>query len=331
MDARDRGTLEHRAIEQFVGKLYQQEGPVTDEMAEQMMMDILQPLFDEDGRNRPQEGLTQAGHRQIRRTMGRMSRIMAMHRNLSAFRAVGEEVNFTPQQILPLELENGEKVYLEGKIDRVDMLEMGSKRYARVIDYKSGNTTLNLEDVYYGLRLQLFLYLDAVLSMRQALPAGVFYQKLSQGAMRLDGARADESFEAKQNKKLSLSGFVLRDKAVVEKMCSDPEQLEQLLPLTPRRQGGKALAGEVTETSKKRTLTEKEFSILRRHTRRKLTELAGELLQGHAEVSPMHTSNVDACKYCKYSSVCGFEGAKNEGKMDNDEVLAYLRREDRDA
>lgn len=331
MDARDRGTLEHRAIEQFVGKLYQQEGPVTDEMAEQMMMDILQPLFDEDGRNRPQEGLTQAGHRQIRRTMGRMSRIMAMHRNLSAFRAVGEEVNFTPQQILPLELENGEKVYLEGKIDRVDMLEMGSKRYARVIDYKSGNTTLNLEDVYYGLRLQLFLYLDAVLSMRQALPAGVFYQKLSQGAMRLDGARADESFEAKQNKKLSLSGFVLRDKAVVEKMCSDPEQLEQLLPLTPRRQGGKALAGEVTETSKKRTLTEKEFSILRRHTRRKLTEMAGELLQGHAEVSPMHTSNVDACKYCKYSSVCGFEGAKNEGKMDNDEVLAYLRREDRDA
>ena len=112
-----------------------------------------------------------------------------MHRNLSAFRAVGEEVNFTPQQILPLELENGEKVYLEGKIDRVDMLEMGSKRYARVIDYKSGNTTLNLEDVYYGLRLQLFLYLDAVLSMRQALPAGVFYQKLSQGAMRLDGAK----------------------------------------------------------------------------------------------------------------------------------------------
>ena len=108
------------------------------------------------------------------------------------------------------------------------------------------------------------------------------------------------------------------------------EKIEQL-PLTPRRQGGKALAGEVTETSKKRTLTEKEFSILRRHTRRKLTELAGELLQGHAEVSPMHTTNVDACKYCKYSSVCGFEGAKNEGKMDNDEVLAYLRREDRDA
>lgn len=39
---------------------------------------------------------------------------------------MGEEVNFTPQQILPLELENGEKVYLEGKIDRVDMLEMAA-------------------------------------------------------------------------------------------------------------------------------------------------------------------------------------------------------------
>ena len=122
-------------------------------------------------------------------------------------------------------------------------------------------------------------------------------------------------------------------KATGCKVYMDPvdAQGSQLLPLTPRRQGGKALAGEVTETSKKRTLTEKEFSILRRHTRRKLTELAGELLQGHAEVSPMHTTNVDACKYCKYSSVCGFEGAKNEGKMDNDEVLAYLRREDRDA
>lgn len=37
-----------------------------------------------------------------------------------------------------LDLPSGEKVYLTGRIDRIDSLQMNGNTYVRVIDYKSG-------------------------------------------------------------------------------------------------------------------------------------------------------------------------------------------------
>ena len=124
-------------------------------------------------------------------------RLMALQKRLSRFRVSAEELAFTPADTAPLSLPSGERVYLEGKIDRVDVLNLHSDLYARVIDYKTGNTALGLDDVYFGLRLQLFLYLDAVLALRGAKPAGVFYQKLSEAPMRLAGGRIDEKLAAR--------------------------------------------------------------------------------------------------------------------------------------
>jgi ATP-dependent helicase/nuclease subunit B len=52
----------------------------------------------------------------------------------------------------------------------------------KIIDYKTGKTTLDLGQLYYGLQLQLMVYLNAVMECRQktdpgteVLPAGIFY------------------------------------------------------------------------------------------------------------------------------------------------------------
>ena len=57
----------------------------------------------------------------------------------------------------------------------------GGKTYFTVVDYKSRSQRLALHEVYYGLSLQLLVYLLAAetglqeLGVEQALPAGIFY------------------------------------------------------------------------------------------------------------------------------------------------------------
>lgn len=61
----------------------------------------------------------------------------------------------------PIQIELSQKymLYLEGRIDRVDILKQGDKLYMKIIDFKTGNKDISLKEVYYGLSLQLLVYM----------------------------------------------------------------------------------------------------------------------------------------------------------------------------
>ena len=50
------------------------------------------------------------------------------------------------------------KVYIEGKIDRLDVL---ANDRIKIIDYKTGQESFRVEEARGGYRLQLMLYLKA--------------------------------------------------------------------------------------------------------------------------------------------------------------------------
>ncbi len=63
----------------------------------------------------------------------------------------------------------------------MDLCETDDKVYVKIIDYKTGNTSLDLVALYYGLQLQLAVYLDAAVELEQKKhpgklvePAGYF-------------------------------------------------------------------------------------------------------------------------------------------------------------
>jgi ATP-dependent helicase/DNAse subunit B len=76
-----------------------------------------------------------------------------------------------------LDMKDGCRILLSGKIDRIDLYESNDKIYVRVVDYKSGSHSFRLEDVRSGLDIQLILYLFAVLSSDPAryAPGGAQY------------------------------------------------------------------------------------------------------------------------------------------------------------
>lgn len=85
----------------------------------------------------------------------------------SAFRTGAFEARFGPGEALPpipLALADGQTVWLEGRIDRIDFFESEGESWLCVVDYKSGGTSLEPARLYGGLQLQLMLYLRAMVS-----------------------------------------------------------------------------------------------------------------------------------------------------------------------
>ena len=72
----------------------------------------------------------------------------------------------------PIEFElDGEKVYVEGKIDRADFLTNDS---VRIIDYKTGSDKLDMWKMSQGYKMQLMIYLISATS-GELEPAGMYY------------------------------------------------------------------------------------------------------------------------------------------------------------
>ena len=89
----------------------------------------------------------------------------------------------------PMPLENNRGVVLTGRIDRVDLQPTPQATYVKIIDYKSGNTQFRPEDVQTGTRLQLPLYLGAMLQhpdIPRAQPGSLAYFPIDDPLIKTD-------------------------------------------------------------------------------------------------------------------------------------------------
>lgn len=101
-----------------------------------------------------------------------------------------------------------------GKIDRVDIAKDEEGRYLRIIDYKSSNHTINLNDALYGLQLQLLTYLDAVCKFEDAEAAAVLYFNLIEE--KLDKRKTAEEIEEDIKKNFRMKGLVVSSVKLVK-------------------------------------------------------------------------------------------------------------------
>lgn len=69
-------------------------------------------------------------------------------------------------------LSDEETMRLKGRIDRIDLYETEDEVLVKVVDYKSGNKVFDLQEFYYGLQMQLVVYLNAALEMEQRIHPG---------------------------------------------------------------------------------------------------------------------------------------------------------------
>lgn len=137
---------------------------------------------------------------------------------------------------IKLSLPSGEEIQLRGKIDRVDGLDMEEGTYFRVLDYKSGSKSFSLSEVYYGLQLQLLVYLDALITNseefvnKQAVPGAVLYFRVDDPIIGGSAGMSDDDIEKEILKKLKMDGLILKDARLVKSMDKEISGYSLIIP-----------------------------------------------------------------------------------------------------
>ncbi|MCD7717449.1 MAG: exodeoxyribonuclease V subunit gamma [Lachnospiraceae bacterium] len=312
--ATDLGTLFHEAIELFSRQMLAEgrdwgEYPY-EEQARKMdhCVDLAADAYE--------GGILHAGARE-EYTIRRLKRILrrtvwVMREQMSAgqFRPVSSEISFADTQDLgatQVLLDNHGRISLQGRIDRIDTVETDDTVYVKVVDYKSGSTQFDLVSLYYGLQLQLVVYLNAALEMEQKLhpgkkviPAGIFYHHLQDPVLEKeeDPQRASEALLKKMrpNGLVNGDGPVVRfmDKELAESSCDS-----LVIPVGIKKDG--------TPKASSSLATTKQFEELSSYVSQLLSRTGNEILAGEIGAHPFEDKNRSACDYCPYADVCGMD------------------------
>ena len=225
------------------------------------------------------------------------------------FIPAGFEVSFSAADNLSamkIALSESEALHLRGRVDRMDVCEDGGKVYVKIIDYKSGSTSFDLLALYYGLQLQLVVYMDAVTEMAQhhypdkeVVPAGILYYNIADPLAEKKGQPDPEKIDAEILKKLRMNGLVNSELEVVRHLDRTIEKESDVIPVVLK--DGEVQAGRSSVANRER------FARLSQFVHRKLKEAGQEILDGEIGVVPYKNGQRTACDYCPYHAVCGFD------------------------
>lgn len=209
---------------------------------------------------------------------------------------------------ITLNLEDGKRVEITGKIDRVDLAKTKQGNYIRIIDYKSSVKNIDLNEVVAGLQIQLLTYLDATCKIEEMLPAGILYYSLIDPILKTDKKIDKEKIEEEMKKKFKMNGLILADVNVVKMMDKKLENgASSVVPVYLDKEG------EISK-SKSSTLTKEQFEDLRKYTNKIIKQIAQEIMSGKIDIEPYYQrkNKKTPCDYCEYKGICHFKEDKTK-------------------
>ncbi len=260
----------------------------------------------------------------------------------SDFEPIDFELDFSHGGDLPpivIDSSDG-KLEMNGKVDRVDGYIKDGTLYVRVMDYKSGQKKFELSDLWYGLNVQLLLYLFAIQKqglgryraklaqqIDEIVPAGALYIPARSVLVNAPRGTDDETLEQLRRKQLRRSGLILDDPAVIEAMEHGVKKDGEFVPI------GYLKNGNVSAASLSSLASLEQLGKLSEHIRHILHSMGHALMQGKMDAHPVRRGPTeDVCTWCPYRAVCRFDtkmGDKphNIAKMKPEEFWQSIDRE----
>lgn len=316
--ANDIGNVIHSALEMYGNYInesnqswatitVEEQERLSDEFIEASVKDYGDQLFQENARD---EYTIQRMKRLMRRS------VWALTNQLGAgeFEPDSYEMKFGETEatspLNTIKLEDGTTMNLRGTIDRLDTYKQDDKLFVKIVDYKTGSSDLDLSALVEGQQLQLFVYLDAALKeveskntdIENIVPAGVFYYKVNDPIVKgsiPQAARMDEI-----QKELKVDGLVTEQSW--RKMDGEATGSSTFIPIKVNKDGSLA--------ANQLKLGEKELLELRKIAMDKVCEFGNGITSGNIAISPCLSEKTNACSYCNYNNICGFDPSIGEYK-----------------
>ncbi len=307
----DMGNFFHQALEQFGRQLKEQGLSWTDftkEQAEEILDCILNNIAVTYGESVIyQDERTAYRLKQIRRILLRTVQNLQYQLKKGSFVPQELEYSFRKEvsvDRVKLGLTDEEKLMLNGKIDRYDVYENGDMLYVKVIDYKSREKKIDLVQLYFGLQMQLAVYLEQAVERvkqkhpdKQVIPAALFYYPVTDPIMAQENANvSQEEWERWMHEKLRVSGYLLEDEEVIRGLDRTYTDVSDVIRLERKKDGSFTAASQVIPKDTLKMISDYTDHMIRR--------IGSEILQGNRSAQPCGDA---ACGYCAYREVCGFD------------------------
>ena len=287
--AMDMGNIIHQALEEFAVELRQKQlnwRELSDEERDTIADNCLDKIAADYGNTILQSSAR--NHYMIERTR------RILRRTVWALQEQLKNGRFEP--------EGFEVAIGGGRIDRLDVMQEEDRVYVKIIDYKTGNTSFDLVSIYYGLQMQLVVYMDAAMQAEQrkhpdcqVRPAGIFYYNVKDPMLQKEMEEDLDELDPEIFKKLKMNGLVMDDRDVIENL----DRTTISLPLSYTTKGTLRKGSSVA--------SETEFELLDAYVKKKITDIRESILNGNAEAAPYEMGNRNACTYCPYQGTCGFD------------------------
>ena len=314
-EASDMGTVYHAVLENFAGKLAESNltwWDFTEDFAAKAVKESVEAYAATYG----ETVLYSSARNEYAIT--RMSRILTRtvltlqkHLKQGSFQPDDYELSFRFAEDLDsihVDLSEDEKMHLQGRIDRIDVSEDAEHVYVKVIDYKSGNRKFDLAALYYGLQLQLVIYMNAAMEMesrkhpdKEIVPAALLYYHIDDPTIETPVELTDEQINEQILAKLRMNGVVNSDPEVVERLDRYMQDKSVVIPVEKKKDGSFSARSGV--------LSREEMQLISSYVDAKIRSIGREILDGKIAANPYEKGNEEACTYCAYKKVCGFDGS----------------------
>lgn len=176
------------------------------------------------------------------------------------------------------------KFNFTGKVDRVDTC--GNK--VAVIDYKTGTVEDALKYVYFGKKIQLYLYLKVFINEGMQ-PAGVFYMPIKSNyskdgiTYKMEGQIVDD-----------ISTFALLDK----NFTGENEYQSDMVNFEIKTVRDKL---KISGKNSKNSISEQDFMVITDYAIEISKIALNEICTGYKDKNPLEGN----CEWCPYKNMCG--------------------------
>ncbi len=309
----DMGNVYHQVLEAFAGKM-EEKGYTWFDFPETFAREAVGEALESCAAVYGDTVLYSSARNQYALTrMGRIltRTVLTLQRQLQkgTFRPDAYEISFQSAEDLSsvnVALSGEERMRLRGRIDRIDVDEEEGRVYVKVIDYKSGDQRFDLAALYYGLQLQLVVYMNAGLELearrhpgKEIVPAALLYYHIDDPSVETPVELSEEELQAQISRQLRMQGVVNDAPDIVERLDRTLAEKSDVIPVERKKDGSFSARSSV--------LSGLELKTISAYATRKVAQIGRQILEGKISLDPYEKGNEDACTYCDYKKVCGFD------------------------
>ncbi|MDO4189055.1 MAG: exodeoxyribonuclease V subunit gamma [Lachnospiraceae bacterium] len=327
-EARDMGTVFHAVMEKYAKYIIEDNASWTDINEEQASEYVRRAIIECTNDGNYSILQSSARHQYMIERISRISlrsiKVLTNHLRAGLFAPEGAEIRFSSinnLDALTFKLSEDEIMRFSGSIDRLDTYSDDEHVYIKIIDYKSGDKSFNLIEVFKGISLQLVVYLNAAKELigknpsyegKDIIPAGILYYHIDDPIVEGDISESDDTIADKISKELKMRGLVNADESVYRLIDRDFETSSDIIPV------GTVKGGELSKRSN--AVSTEGFDTISKYVNKKIEDIGREILSGNIKAEPHSAKGVDTknCAYCPYTDICKFSGEYDGNEADED-------------